>query len=53
MTMKAHTHEMNEGPDAFDKFRAAMKTIISVPKTAVTGHPAPRSKKKKAASRKG
>ena len=29
------TAEMHEGPDAFDRFRRAMKTIVRVPKSAV------------------
>ena len=27
--------EMHEGPDAFDRFRRAMQTIVRVPKSAV------------------
>ena len=51
--MKAHTHEMDEGPAAFEKFRSAMKTIVSVPKSAVMDKPKRRTKKKKPAARKG
>lgn len=35
--MKEHSHgEMHEGTDAFDRFRKAMKTIVTVPKSVVT-----------------
>jgi hypothetical protein len=34
--MKAGSQEMHEGDEAFDRFRKAMKTIASVPKSAVT-----------------
>ena len=34
--MKPSSHaEMHEGPDAFDRFKKAMRTIVSVPKAAV------------------
>jgi hypothetical protein len=32
--MKPHA-EMNEGPQAFDRFKDAMKAIVAVKKTAV------------------
>ena len=50
--MKSHAAEMHEGPDAFNRFRKAMKTIMSVKKSDVIDQPKPRSKKKKPASHK-
>jgi hypothetical protein len=41
---------MNEGPDAFARFRKAVKAVIAVPKSALP--PKPRRKKKKATKRK-
>jgi hypothetical protein len=36
-TMKEHSHsEMNEGQAAFNRFRKAVKAIVSVPKSVVT-----------------
>jgi hypothetical protein len=47
--MKAHTHEMDEGQGAFERFRRAVKTVLTVPKSALP--PRPSRKKKKAAKR--
>ena len=38
MGMKPAT-EMNEGPDAFERFRDAMKAILKVPKSALPPSP--------------
>lgn len=48
--MKTLAVEMNEGPEAFNRFRKAVKAVISVPKSALP--PRPRRSKKKAAKRK-
>ncbi len=34
MSTQKHA-EMNEGPEAFERFRSAMKKIVSVPKSSV------------------
>ena len=47
-----HAHEMEEGPAAFDRFRKAMKTIVSVKKSDVIEPPKPR-RKKRPVNRKG
>jgi hypothetical protein len=48
--MKPHS-EIEEGPAAFDRFRRAVKTVLSVPKSALP--PRPSRKKKKAAKLRG
>lgn len=30
------TKEITEGPEAFNRFKAALKTVLSVPKSAIT-----------------
>jgi hypothetical protein len=52
--MKPHT-EMIEGPEAWDRFRAAMKAIVKVPKSALPPSPFGKraGKKKKPVARKG
>ena len=46
MSTQKHA-EMNEGTEAFERFRSAMKKIISVPKSSVL--PEPQSRKVKRA----
>jgi hypothetical protein len=45
--MKQRTAEMNEGTDAFKRFREAAKTILSVPKSALPPDPFKKQKPKK------
>jgi hypothetical protein len=33
MTIRKSHAEMHEGPDAFDRFKKAMRTIVSVPQS--------------------
>ena len=49
MSSKPHA-EMQEGPDAFERFRKGVKTVMAVPKSALP--PRPTRTKKKAAKRK-
>lgn len=52
--MKAGTAEMIEGPEAFERFRAAAKQVLSVPKSALPPSPfRSAQEKKKPAARKG
>ena len=44
--------EMIEGPEAFDKFRDAMKAILTVPKTALPPSPFKKWKPKKKNARR-
>ena len=48
--MKSQPVEFDEGPAAFERFKRAVKTVLSVPKSALP--PRPSRKKKKAAKPK-
>jgi hypothetical protein len=45
--MKITKAEMNEGPEAYARFREAMKTIVSVPKSSVVPEKPKKSKRPK------
>ncbi|MEP7355225.1 MAG: hypothetical protein ABI824_18495 [Acidobacteriota bacterium] len=51
--MKTHAAEFIEGPDAFTKFRDAVKRILTVPKSAVPSPFSQAKRKKKKPARKG
>jgi hypothetical protein len=49
--MKQRTVEMNEGTDAFKRFRNAAKAILSVPKSALPPDPFKKQSPKKKPAR--
>lgn len=49
--MKRQAAELREGPEAFDRFRNAVKAVLAVPKSALP--PRPQQRKRRAARRKG
>ena len=50
--MKDRTAELAEGPEAFERFRRAVRTILSVPKSALPPSPFKKSKPKRQPAKK-
>jgi hypothetical protein len=45
--MKTQPREMIEGPEAYDRFKSAMKAILTVPKSAMPPSPFKKPTRKK------